>query len=232
MPVEPPDDGDPLTPRLLSPADVRALLNAERAGKPVLVYRDASRQLRLFTLPGTDGVVTVGRLEEMDVTLPWDPRVSGLHAELHTLGSETAILDDGLSTNGTYLNGERVSGRRRLRDGDRVRVGRTVLAFRLFRRSPTATVAATTPTSLALTASQRRVLVALCRPLLAETGSATPATNHQIADELHLSLAAVKRHLSVVFTKFEIGELGQNEKRAKLAELAMRLGVVSSRDVA
>jgi pSer/pThr/pTyr-binding forkhead associated (FHA) protein len=38
------------------------------------------------------------------------------------------VIDLG-STNGTYVNGERVSGRRRLHEGDVLQVGDTELAF-------------------------------------------------------------------------------------------------------
>ena len=40
------------------------------------------------------------------------------------------MVDDGLSRNGTYVNGERVNGRRRLRDGDRIVFGETPVTFR------------------------------------------------------------------------------------------------------
>jgi pSer/pThr/pTyr-binding forkhead associated (FHA) protein len=43
------------------------------------------------------------------------------------------VRDDGLSRNGTFVNDERVNGKRRMRDGDQLRVGHTVLVF----RSPT-----------------------------------------------------------------------------------------------
>ena len=56
--------------------------------------------------------------------------MSGLHAEIHHAGGEWTIADDGLSTNGTYVDERRVAGRQRLQDGSRVRVGRTVLAYR------------------------------------------------------------------------------------------------------
>ena len=37
------------------------------------------------------------------------------------------VCDDGISRNGTFVNNDRISGRRRLRDGDVIRVGRTML---------------------------------------------------------------------------------------------------------
>jgi class 3 adenylate cyclase len=64
------------------------------------------------------------------VHLASDPSVSLVHAELIPLGAHWLIGDDGLSRNGTFVNGERVSGRRRLRGGDIIRVGRTTLTFR------------------------------------------------------------------------------------------------------
>jgi DNA-binding NarL/FixJ family response regulator len=141
-------------------------------------------------------------------------------------------VDDGLSTNGTYVNGQRISGRQRLRDGDRVRVGRTILAYKAAQEAGTQrTVAAASPPSLELTDTQRRVLIALCRPY--RDGSfATPATNQDVAAEVFLSVDAVKMHLRTLFAKFELGELPQNQKRAKLAENALQFGVISHRDLA
>ena len=50
-----------------------------------------------------------------------------------------------------------------------------------------------------LTETQRRVLVALCRPLRDGGSFSTPASNQQIADELHLSLDTVKTNLRTLF---------------------------------
>ena len=84
--------------------------------------------------------------------------------------------------------------------------------------------------SSALTAAQRRVLVALCRPMLgSEHGY--PATNKAIAAELTLSVDAVKTHLRVLFGKFELNELAQNQKRATLAQCVFQLGLISQRDL-
>jgi pSer/pThr/pTyr-binding forkhead associated (FHA) protein len=73
-----------------------------------------------------------------------------------------AVADDGLSTNGTYVNGKRVGGRQRLRDGDRLRVGQTVLAYKAGATSRVKETVATgeSPLPKDLTETQRRVLVA------------------------------------------------------------------------
>ena len=93
------------------------------------------------------------------------------------------------------------------------------------------TVAAGDLPTIELTDTQRRVLVALCRPYR-DGNYATPATNQQIADEIFLSVDAVKMHLRTLFGKFALAELPQNQKRARLAEQALQFGVISPRELA
>lgn len=224
---------DPLTRHSLSPGELKELLAAERLGRPFLVFRDQERRLVLFAI-GPDGRSrTVGRRKEMDVSIPWDNEVSGLHAELQGFGGEWTIVDDGLSTNGTFVNGRRVAGRQRLREGDRMRVGQTTLVYKMGSTAPveTTVAAGAQPSPRQLTETQRRVLVALCRPFRDGEHFATPATNQQIAAELFLSVEAVKMHLRTLFIKLELSDLPQNEKRARLAECAFQLGLVSQHDL-
>lgn len=103
-------------------------LEAQRAGA-ALHYEDERGAQRVFALRG-EQAVTIGRGADADVRLWWDPSVSLLHAEAVCLRSHWLMADDGVSRNGTFVNGERLKGRRRLRDGDEIRVGRTTLAFR------------------------------------------------------------------------------------------------------
>lgn len=65
----------------------------------------------------------IGR-EGTEIVLP-DPEVSRRHAAIRTEAGGVAIEDLG-STNGTYVNDERISGVRVLHDGDTVRFGNTV----------------------------------------------------------------------------------------------------------
>jgi pSer/pThr/pTyr-binding forkhead associated (FHA) protein len=142
------------------------------------------------------------------------------------------IVDDGLSRNGTWVNGERVTGRRRLRDGDVIAVGATAIAYVAPADAvsqPTAT-AAGPHVSAALSPAQRRVLVALCRPYR-DGAFATPASNRQIADELVVSVDALKNTLRALFSAFGLDALPQNRKRASLAEMALRSGVIARRDL-
>ena len=72
---------------------------------------------------------TLGRAAECDVRLPENDRlVSREHARLERdEGGEWWLVD--LSTNGTFVNGERMSGRRALREGDQISIGRTQISF-------------------------------------------------------------------------------------------------------
>jgi hypothetical protein len=225
--------GDPLTRHSLSPSELKALLAAERLGRPFLVFRDHEGALMLLPI-GPDGPArTVGRRREMDISIFWDNEVSGLHAELQGFAGEWTIVDDGLSRNGTFVNGRRVTGRQRLREADRIRVGQTTLVYKMGSapRTESTAAAGAQPSPRQLTDTQRRVLVALCRPYRDGDSFAPPATNQQIATELFLSVEAVKMHLRTLFVKFEISNLPQNEKRSRLAECAMQYGLVTPRDL-
>ncbi len=224
---------DPLAPHSLSASELKRVLAAERSGKPFFVFRDHNGELGLFVADGAAAPRTVGRRREMDLSLYWDTEVSGLHAELQGLGGEWMIVDDGLSTNGTYVNNQRINGRQRLKDGDRIRIGQTLLAYNAASAAPVReTVSAGgQPPPQQLTDLQRRVLVALCRPYRDGGTFATPATNQQIASEVFLSIDAVKMHLRTLFLRFELAELPQNRKRAALAECALQFGVISQRDL-
>jgi hypothetical protein len=209
-----------------SPGEVKARLDAERRGEPFLLYRDGDGAQVIVPLAG---VVTVGRRPERDVALTWDSEVSRLHAELEPVGPDWTVVDDGLSRNGTFVNGERVRGRRRLRDGDRLVFGDTPVTFRAPTDAADSTAAVMLGAAPPLTEAQRKILVALCRPLK-DDAYATPATNREIAAEVHLSVDAVKAHLRVVFERFRLDELPQNQKRARLAATALVNGIVRQHD--
>jgi pSer/pThr/pTyr-binding forkhead associated (FHA) protein len=168
-----------------------------------------------------------------DIALPWDSQVSRLHAELVRLGEDWILQDDGLSRNGSFVNGEVVRGQRRLEDGDALRLGRSVLIFR-DPRSVDSKVTAPAPDlqhAVRLSDTQRQVLIELCRPYKQSASFVTPATNEQIAQELSLSVDAVKKHLRALYEKFAVTHLPQNEKRARLVERAFAGGFVSEHDL-
>jgi pSer/pThr/pTyr-binding forkhead associated (FHA) protein len=223
-----------VTPAALpTPRELQRRLEAERLGRPYLLYRSAADEEVLFAMPAEEGrPVTVGRSEDCDVRLARDPEVSRLHAQLELLGGTWVVVDDGLSRNGTFLNGERVTGRDRLANGDVLRCGESLLTF----RDPAgvrydSTRPASGEETAQLTDSQRRVLVALCRPLREGGTYAMPAGNQEIADELVLSVGAVKGHLRTLFERFGVEDLPQNRKRLRLVERAVETGTVSLREL-
>jgi pSer/pThr/pTyr-binding forkhead associated (FHA) protein len=182
--------------------------------QPFLLYCDSDGRRRLHSLAGER--VTIGRRPSSDVALPWDVEVSRLHAELVRLGTDWVLHDEGLSRNGTFVNGERVSGRRRLRTDDAVTVGMTVISL-CGAETTVASTRAARPSGagVEVTPAQRRVLDALCRPLL--DNGISPATNREIAEELTLSVETVKGTLSALYELFGLSALGQNQKRSALA---------------
>jgi pSer/pThr/pTyr-binding forkhead associated (FHA) protein len=205
--------------------EIKLRLEAERRGVPFLEYRDGDEAQVIVALEGER--LTVGRRPECDLPLVWDAEVSRLHAQLEPAGRDWIVVDDGLSRNGTYVNGERVSGRRRLRDGDRLCFGETPVAFRAPEDAESITTAAIQlgGATVPLTPTQRGVLVALCRPVN-ESAYAPPATNREIAEEVHLSVDAVKAHLRAIFERFGLDDLPQNQKRSRLAATALVNGIV------
>jgi hypothetical protein len=118
-----------LPPNEPVPEDTPELAGAKRCGDPYLVYRDAHGRQCVLSLPDTWDRVTIGRGMGADIPLTWDPDVSRVHAELSRLADDWTVIDDGLSRNGTFVNDERVDGRRRLMDGDLLRCGATLLLF-------------------------------------------------------------------------------------------------------
>ncbi|MFD4369723.1 FHA domain-containing protein [Rhodococcus sp. NPDC058521] len=177
--------------------------------------------------------VTIGRSSQADIALTSDEEASRLHAVVERLGGQWTIIDDGLSSNGTFVNGKRLIGRHRLIPGDSIRVGSTQLTYVDYGRPTSArtSVSDVLPTRRALTDAQMAVLVALCRPYGHRAPFASPASNKQIAAELFLSAETVKTHLRVLFDKFGVGDLPQNQKRARLAERAMQGGIVTDHDL-
>ncbi len=104
-------DDTPLRSRRSGRADARG-------ANPVLVWPRADGGRQLFALHAGLRRVTIGRGPSNDIAIAWDTEVSRVHAELERLGSEWTVVDEGLSRDGTWINGERLGARRRLRDGD------------------------------------------------------------------------------------------------------------------
>jgi pSer/pThr/pTyr-binding forkhead associated (FHA) protein len=94
-----------------------------------------NKQAPIGTLTADDGtmhplleeVTTIGRTAANAIALP-DGSVSSTHARV-VRTPEGFVLEDSGSRNGTYVNSEKVAGKRVLADGDTVRFGKVLLTF-------------------------------------------------------------------------------------------------------
>jgi pSer/pThr/pTyr-binding forkhead associated (FHA) protein len=223
----------PLAPHSSSPLDLKERVEAEHRGRPFLIYRDAGGNQRIVVLEDVEDEVTVGRRPSNALSLAWDINVSRVHAQLERVGDAWTVSDDGLSRNGSFVNGDRLTGRRRLVDGDVMRFGDTLVAFLDPARGESRITSESdeTPLAAGISDAQRRVLLALCRPYKDGGAFAAPASNKQIGDELFIGIDAVKSHLRALFHAFGVTHLPQNQKRARLVERAFRTGIVNERDL-
>ncbi len=215
-----------------SASEIQDVIAAERLGSAFVVWRDGEGLQHIVSLPA-ERRLTVGRRASNDIVLGDDGEVSRVHAELECLAGDWTIADEGLSRNGTFIGSERISGRRRLSDGDMIRFGRTLVEY----RRPTAGSTVLTASTQgmfgvgSLTEMQRAILIALARPYKAGVAYAVPASNAEVAREVHLSLDAVKGHLKVLYARFEIAHLARNQKRTRLVQCAFQLGLIAKRDL-
>jgi FHA domain len=201
-----------------------------RLGVPFLAYRDAEGAEQVFALEPQRQSVTIGRRDEADISLPWDPECSRLHAELELRAGEWTISDDGLSQNGTWVNELRLYGRRRLADGDVVRIGRTLITY----TQPTGAGIGPTlvPGELSATPrfseQQQRILRELCRPLLGDGEGVRPAPDEDVAAALGIGVEIVTSELDHLTRAFGLEEMPASQGRAEVALLALRSGLVEN----
>ena len=223
---------EPFETPMYNARHLKAVIEAERTGLPFLHWLDHDGEQHILML-GNDRVrVTIGRREQSDVALTWDPEVSRTHAILERVGEEWTLVDDGLSRNGSFVSGGRVHGRQRLQDRVRMCFGNTHVTYRAAtpgEGSESTARAPGAPGGIPLTETDRKLLIALCRPIV-ESSTATPATNPQIAAEVHLSVDAVKAHMRRLFERFGLDELPQNEKRTRLVTIVLGSGLVAPHD--
>jgi pSer/pThr/pTyr-binding forkhead associated (FHA) protein len=222
----------PLTLDNVTEEELEARKAAEVLGERFLVFRDDEGRQHLHVLSGNLPTVTVGRRAEADISVPWDPEMSRLHAELRLHAGEWTVSDDGLSQNGTWVNGLRLAGRRRLSDGDLLKVGRTMFVY--CDPVPIGVGPTLVPGELSATPrfseQQQRVLRALCRPLFVDGEGINPSTDEEIAEATGIALEAVAAELDHLGRALGLEAMPAADQRAEIALLAMRSGLVSADD--
>jgi DNA-binding SARP family transcriptional activator len=121
----------------------------QRGGRPFLLLHDGAGSQHVLPLDAARSPLTIGRRSSNDVCLSWDPEVSRLHAQLEHDADGWSLLDEGLSRNGSFVDGEPVHGRHRLQDAQVIRLGGTVLLYRSAGGSSLRTAPGSAVTSIA-----------------------------------------------------------------------------------
>jgi hypothetical protein len=169
-------------------------------------------------------VTTVGRGQAAGIRLD-DLSVSVLHAELVRRGPYVYVADQGLSANGTLVNGRPVT-RRLLAAGDVLCFGAAAAVITGIAVSEAAGDRVLgRPAVPELTRRETEVLGALCRPALGQDAFIAPATPAEIAAALVVTEAAVKQHLLRLYAKFRIPEGAT--RRLQLANTAIANGLAA-----
>jgi EmrB/QacA subfamily drug resistance transporter len=108
--------------------------SAPPSREPTYAPPGSEGELRILSGPGAGTTValvghsaTIGREPECDLQV-LDSEVSRRHAKVTVRDGEAAI-DDLRSSNGTYLNGERILERRRLAPRDQIQIGEATIEF-------------------------------------------------------------------------------------------------------
>jgi len=120
----------PEQPQRSNPGRGRAAPKAQprrtkKAPRRVVVTEGGNLKGKTFTL---DGELLLGRAERCNVVLD-DAYSSQIHARIFSRG-ESWVVEDMGSTNGTYLNRQKVTAPTELTRGDRIKIGKTVLELR------------------------------------------------------------------------------------------------------
>jgi len=115
-----------LAPQQAAAAGLIAQPSGRELGRLVVLQSPALEEGEVLTLDSHP--LTVGRGTNNDVPIGSDEYASGRHARFEPRRDGVYVEDIG-STNGTYVNGIRLTRERRLAPGDIVRVGETDLRF-------------------------------------------------------------------------------------------------------
>lgn len=189
-----------------------------------------------FTIISLDGdQIDLGHHPECEIVIDWDPAVARAHTQLKKAGADWYI-DNLDRTNGTSVNGVQVDLAEEyfLTDGDRIRVGDTVLVFRqpgLGRAEPPERPWQSEEAPPQLTERKKEVLIALVRPTGGVDLNVTPASNAEIAKEVVIDEETVKGHIRDLYKAFGLSDEPDSEKRRKLVWRALELGVVTDLDL-
>lgn len=206
-----------------SPELPRSWIVVQQPGKPPATV-ELEHELSLGRDVGRTAVA--GHL-----ALTGDPTVSRLHGVLIPKSAGWCIQTAN-ATNGLFVNGSRLASGavHLLGPGDELRLGeRTSITFHSMTESDDRLRTENARPIPDLTPGERRVLVALCTPVLDGDAFTPPASVSAIAEQLIVSESAVKQQLGRLYDKFEIDE--GSDRRPRLANEALACGAVRLADL-
>jgi len=188
-----------------------------------LTYRDREGLDVSLIVEAANTPLSIGRSPEADVTLAHDLRVSRLHAQLDCIAGAWLLVDDGLSTNGTYVESERVAGRQRLDPGDVIAVGDTKLRFEPLKPPERARVTDEERRRLMLRLGDddRALLAALGRSLT-DDPACMAATDTQLGQLMDTAPAAVHSRVQQLIAWLRFDTASSANARHALAAFAAR----------
>lgn len=117
------------TPVAIGGASSSRVSRKKKAGRGVVsfvVIEPKDHRGRTFVL---SNVLSIGRVEDNDIVITDDSFISSHHARIEVRPEGVWVVDL-QSTNGSFVNGQRLASERSVRKGDRIQVGSTVLEMR------------------------------------------------------------------------------------------------------
>lgn len=207
--------------------------NMQRRARPFILFHDGGGAQHVVDLDAAQSPLSVGRRSSNDLSLPWDQEVSRVHAYLQRACTGWELVDEGRSRNGSYVNGERVDGRRKLRDADVVRLGTTVLLYRaptsvvaMLRRETGMTANVSVRTVSQIDQNDLAVLRSLACAMARTDGKADERAERRAADALNCAPDDFVAALRLLYIRFGIAHLAENERRILLLERARVIGAL------
>ena len=113
-------------PSIDSPGAVGGRSRIVKGAPTFIVIEPRQRRGEVRTL---SDAISIGRVDDNDMIINDDSFISSHHARLE-VRPDGVWLVDLKSTNGSFVNGQRVTQERSIRKGDRIQVGSTVMEMR------------------------------------------------------------------------------------------------------
>lgn len=175
----------------------------------------------IVAVPLWAGRLTVGRADSNNLPIK-DDAVSRVHASVERVAGQYVLRDLG-SSNGTFVNGERIVADRTLHPDDEITVGHSRIVFRGAADDLAETLRI--PVSAAVGLGDRVTLIMLCRALATVGQPDEPITRRRLAESLSQSEKELEEQLEGLYSQLGLDEESTRSPEGLAAE-AIRQRVV------